>query len=264
VLCFHTYRFKNEEPATYTESTKGNPWLLGTHRLPYVVRVGKILSFRSVPLCIPVPLCRVAALYYQKNKHPCLQNFRKNAFFCPTFADVKNYRALATKSIEPGKERRWLVGYCAPRSEKKVYDKLLKQGYDTYLPLAKSSRKWSDRVKIVDIPLFTSYIFVYLNNYEVYEALKSTPQLVRFIYSQGKFAEISEKEIENIKKFLSKTEGYQFSFEENQVVEVREGILKGRKGIITKLSKTKMQLRIEEFGWVVTAEILRTQAKSVE
>ena len=48
------------------------------------------------------------------------------------------------------------------------------------------------------------------------------------------------------------------------MVEVREGILKGKKGIITKLGKTKMQLRIEEFGWVVTAEILRTQAKSVE
>lgn len=158
---------------------------------------------------------------------------------------------------------RWLVGYCAPRSEKQVYDKLLKQGYNAYLPLAKSSRKWSDRVKIVEVPLFTSYIFVHLTDYEAYQALRNTPQLVRFIFSEGTFAEISDKEIESIKKFLSKTEGYQFSFEENQVVEVREGILKGRKGTITKLGKTKMQLRIEEFGWVVTAEILRTQAKSV-
>lgn len=181
----------------------------------------------------------------------------------PIFGFLTNSMAN-TNNNSKELQSRWLVGYCAPRSEKQVYDKLLKQGYTAYLPLAKSSRKWSDRVKIVEIPLFTSYIFVYLNDFEVYEALKNTPQLVRFIYSQGKFAEITEKEIESIKKFLSKTEGYQFSFEENQVVEVREGILKGKKGIITKLGKTKMQLRIEEFGWIVTAEILRTQAKSVE
>lgn len=171
---------------------------------------------------------------------------------------------MMRKNSNIEQQSRWLVGYCAPRSEKQVYDKLLKQGFTAYLPLAKSSRKWSDRIKIVDVPLFTSYIFVYLNNHEVYEALKSIPQLVRFVYSQGKFAEITEKEIESIKKFLSKTEGYQFSFEENQEVEVREGILKGKRGIITKMGKTKMQLRIEEFGWVVTADILRTQAKSVE
>ncbi len=159
---------------------------------------------------------------------------------------------------------RWLVGYCAPRSEKQVYEKLTNQGYTVYLPLAKTSRKWSDRVKIVEVPLFTSYIFVYLNEFEVYESLKNTTQLVRYIYSQGKFAEVTQKEIDSIKKFLTKTEGYQFSFEENQQVEVREGLLKGRKGTITKLGKTKMQLRIEEFGWIVTAEILRTQAKSVD
>jgi transcription antitermination factor NusG len=167
-------------------------------------------------------------------------------------------------STEKKNEARWLVGYCAPRSEKQVFDKLNKQGYNVFLPLAKSSRKWSDRVKIVEVPLFTSYIFVKVTNHQAYEALRTTPQLLRFIYSQGRFAEITEKELESIRKFLVKTEGYQFSFEENQMVEVKDGLLKGRKGIITKLGKTKLQLRIEEFGWVVNAEIYRTQAKAVD
>lgn len=157
----------------------------------------------------------------------------------------------------------WLVGYTAPRAEKQVYAKLLAQGVEVYLPLAKSSRKWSDRIKMVEVPLFTSYIFVKISESKVYSILYDTPGLVRFVFHNRKFAHISEKEIESIKKFLEKTEGYQFSFEENQMVEIKDGVLKGKRGIITKLGKEQLQLRIEEFGWVVTAKMLKTEVKSV-
>ena len=133
-----------------------------------------------------------------------------------------------------------------------------------FLPLAKASRRWSDRVKIVEIPLFTSYIFVKANSHEIYESLRNTPGLIRYLYMEGKFAEVSDKEIDNIKKFLSKTEGYQFSFEENQTVEIKDGVLKGRRGVVTKLGKDKLQLKIEQFGWVVKAEVFKTQAKVVD
>lgn len=176
---------------------------------------------------------------------------------------TKNQQALAKKSDNKEADRRWLVGYTAPRAEKQVYDKLQKQGYTTFLPLAKSSRKWSDRVKIVEVPLFTSYIFVYINNFEVYESLRNTPGLVRYVFMEGKFADVTDKEIDSIKLFLSKTEGYQFTFEENQTVEIKDGLLKGKKGIITKLGKDKLQLKIEHFGWVVKAEVFKTQAKVV-
>ena len=156
--------------------------------------------------------------------------------------------------------KRWLVGYTTPRAEKQVYEKLLKQGYTVFLPLAKASRRWSDRIKIVEIPLFTSYIFVKANSHEIYESLRNTPGLIRYLYMEGKFAEVSDKEIDNIKKFLSKTEGYQFSFEENQTVEIKDGVLKGRRGVVTKLGKDKLQLKIEQFGWVVKAEVFKTQA----
>lgn len=157
----------------------------------------------------------------------------------------------------------WLVGYTAPRAEKQVYAKLIGQGVQVYLPLAKSSRKWSDRIKIVEMPLFTSYIFLKIRESDIYSILSNTPGLVRFIFHDRKFAHISEKEIDNIKKFLEKTEGYQFSFEENQVVEIKDGVLKGKRGIITKLGKEQLQLRIEELGWVVTAKMLKTEVKAV-
>jgi transcription antitermination factor NusG len=171
---------------------------------------------------------------------------------------------LTPNSDQKDLTKRWLVGYTTPRAEKQVYEKLLKQGYTVFLPLAKASRRWSDRIKIVEIPLFTSYIFVKANSHEIYESLRNTPGLIRYLYIEGKFAEVSDKEIDNIKKFLSKTEGYQFSFEENQTVEIKDGVLKGRRGVVTKLGKDKLQLKIEQFGWVVKAEIFKTQAKVVD
>jgi transcription antitermination factor NusG len=171
---------------------------------------------------------------------------------------------LTPNSDQKDLTKRWLVGYTTPRAEKQVYEKLLKQGYTVFLPLAKASRRWSDRIKIVEIPLFTSYIFVKANSHEIYESLRNTPGLIRYLYMEGKFAEVSDKEIDNIKKFLSKTEGYQFSFEENQTVEIKDGVLKGRRGVVTKLGKDKLQLKIEQFGWVVKAEVFKTQAKIVD
>ena len=50
--------------------------------------------------------------------------------------------------------------YTRPRAEKKVNGRLEEKGYTTYLPLKKTKRQWSDRVKIVELPLISSYVFV--------------------------------------------------------------------------------------------------------
>jgi transcription antitermination factor NusG len=41
-----------------------------------------------------------------------------------------------------------------------VYQKLVEQNIETYLPLVKQVKQWSDRKKLVEEPLFTGYIFV--------------------------------------------------------------------------------------------------------
>ena len=56
--------------------------------------------------------------------------------------------------------KKWHVIYTAPRAEKKVNERLESQGVETYLPLQKTLRQWSDRKKKVSIPLFNSYVFV--------------------------------------------------------------------------------------------------------
>jgi transcription antitermination factor NusG len=54
----------------------------------------------------------------------------------------------------------WYAVYTRHRSEKRLADALAKLGIDHYLPLLRTRKKWSDRYKWVEEPLFASYVFV--------------------------------------------------------------------------------------------------------
>ena len=57
-------------------------------------------------------------------------------------------------------ELSWYAFYTMPRCEKKVTERLLKLGWEVYLPLLDSIRQWSDRKKRVQLPLIPSIVFV--------------------------------------------------------------------------------------------------------
>jgi len=53
----------------------------------------------------------------------------------------------------------WYALHVKSRFEKYVTTQLEAKGYETYLPTYTSKRKWSDRTKIISLPLFPSYVF---------------------------------------------------------------------------------------------------------
>jgi len=54
----------------------------------------------------------------------------------------------------------WYLLYTASRAEKQVEQRIKLEGVEVFLPMHLTPRKWSDRVKMVEVPLFSSYIFV--------------------------------------------------------------------------------------------------------
>jgi transcriptional antiterminator RfaH len=62
--------------------------------------------------------------------------------------------------------KKWHVLYSKPRNEKKVVERLSKNGFEVYCPLIKTLRQWSDRKKKVQIPMFPGYIFALTNDGE--------------------------------------------------------------------------------------------------
>lgn len=96
----------------------------------------------------------------------------------------------------------WYALYTAPRAEKKVADRFEKEGVEFYLPLTKVLRRWSDRKKWVEEPLFKSYIFVKITEAKYYQVL-NTLGVVRFVSFSGKAVPIPENQIALIKMLLA-------------------------------------------------------------
>ena len=55
-------------------------------------------------------------------------------------------------------DQQWYVLYTKSRHEKKVADRLRAAGFTVYCPLQKINKRWSDRTKIIEEPLFKGYI----------------------------------------------------------------------------------------------------------
>lgn len=89
---------------------------------------------------------------------------------------------------------KWFVVQTRARWEKKVADCLQQKGIQSFCPLRKVQRKWSDRVKIIDEPVFRSCVFVKISP-EQRTAVRLTDGVINFLYEHGKPVVVKEKEI---------------------------------------------------------------------
>lgn len=95
-----------------------------------------------------------------------------------------------------------MAAYTTPRAEKRVASRISKELHiETYLPMHHTLRKWSDRVKSVELPLIPSYIFVKLRECDL-SWVREISGVVGFVSFRGMgIAVISEKEMESLRRF---------------------------------------------------------------
>lgn len=143
--------------------------------------------------------------------------------------------------------KRWYPVYTHSRAEKKAYQALRLKGIETYLPLQRQIRQWSDRKKWVDEPFIKSYLFVCISPQEQMEVLM-TKGISRFIYFSGKVSAMPERQIEDLRMLLDSSYELEVTAENlmpGEQVEIKAGPLKGMRGeIIAYGSKTKFLIRL--------------------
>ena len=112
---------------------------------------------------------------------------------------------------------------------------LHEQGVITFLPLTEQLRQWSDRRKLVELPLFPGYTFVRLA-YGPEERLRvlRTEGVVSFVGANGQGVSIPEKQIEGIQAVLAGGVSFQSHpfLKVGQRVRIRGGSLDGTEGIL--------------------------------
>jgi transcription antitermination factor NusG len=162
-------------------------------------------------------------------------------------------------------EKNWYAIYTKPRWEKKVAQLLDKKGFTIYCPLNKVRKKWSDRYKVVEVPLFTSYVFAKLTEEEKLR-VRLTDGVVNFVYWLGKPAIIRQEEIEIIKKFLKEYEDVEaipVNVSAGQKVRIKTGLMMDAEGIVIKVLNNRAYVLLESLGYELTAQFEKTNLESV-
>ena len=125
------------------------------------------------------------------------------------------------------------------------------------MPLLKERRKWSDRKKWVEFPLFSSYLFakIEIKNSIFVLQTNGVSSLVKF----GEVIAIVQDEVVNAIK-LAIDGGYQLTpaeyFIAGNAVEVIEGPMRGVKGIVAQLKgKDRLVIKIDAIQQALSIDI---------
>lgn len=144
----------------------------------------------------------------------------------------------------------WFALQTRPRWEKYVSHALEGKGYEPFLPLYTCRRRWSDRIKEVELPLFAGYVFCRLNLEERRLPVLTTPG-VRQIMGIGRTpVPIPDSEIDAVRAIIASGLAAKpwLSIRVGQRVRIRAGSLAGVEGVYTASRK--------HYRLVVTVELL--------
>jgi transcription antitermination factor NusG len=161
------------------------------------------------------------------------------------------------RTRELGEAPAWWVVYTRHQHEKVVADTLAGKGFEVFLPLYESLRRWKDRQKLLSLPLFPCYVFV-RGVHERRLPVMTTPG-VHMILSHGeRMATVRDDEIEAIRRTVDghfRVEPHPF-LRCGERVRVTRGSLQGIEGILTrKKNLCRLVLSVEMLAQSVGVEI---------
>jgi len=133
------------------------------------------------------------------------------------------------------------VLYTKPKFEKKVDLQFREMKIDSYLPLHTVIRKWSDRKKKIEAPLFPGYIFVHGSEKERLLALTANG-VVKSVMFKNEPAVLRDEEIENIRRVLKSDKVIETvsAISIGSKVKVKSGPLEGLEGKLTEVKGSKV------------------------
>ena len=129
----------------------------------------------------------------------------------------------------------WFAIQVRARYEQGVADHLDGKGYEWFLPLYKCRKRWSDRIKEVEAPLFPGYLFCRINLQDRLPILK-TPGVIQIVgYNRTPIA-VDELEMQAIQRMVASgipNQPWPFLAAGDRV-RIESGPLSGLEGILVE------------------------------
>jgi len=133
----------------------------------------------------------------------------------------------------------WFAIQTWPRYEAKVTAELGEKGIKTFLPVSSATHQWSDRKRLVDMPLFPSYVFVRIAAVQGTRiAVLRTHGVNSFVGTRGFGTPIPDGEITAVQEILERRIPFQMYpfLKIGQRVRIRGGCLDGIPGILAAIN----------------------------
>ena len=153
--------------------------------------------------------------------------------------------------------QQWYAIRVKSRCERMVCDQLEQKGYERFLPMYWSRRLWSDRVKVLQLPLFTGYLFCRFD-IEKRLAILRTPGVVNIVGKGRVAVPVDPQQLEDVR--LAVTSGQNVkpwsSLELGQRVRVELGPLRGVVGTLVRhKNASQLILRVDLMQRAMSVEV---------
>ena len=152
-------------------------------------------------------------------------------------ADRQDISRAGCEEAQVVSEPSWYPLQTRYQCERKVDAALRDEGFESFAPTQLQTRKWSDRTKSVESPLFPGYTFVRMHA-EPKSLIKvlRLPGLVRFVTSGRELVAVPNEEIEAVRALIRSNASYETGpFPAvGEKVRIRGGCLEGVEGVLTE------------------------------
>lgn len=153
----------------------------------------------------------------------------------------------------------WFAIFTRVGREKHATMLLENSGFECFLPVSKSTRKWSDRLKEIELPLFPGYLFCRMNPNDRLPVLM-TPGVIQIVGTGSTPIPVEEHEIaaiQRVEKSGLPTMPWPY-LKIGNIAKIEEGPLRGLSGIVIRIkSGMKLVLSVELLQRSIAVEIDR-------
>ncbi len=154
-------------------------------------------------------------------------------------------------------QKNWYILYTRPQYEKKVATLLTKKRVENFIPLVCADAQNSRRNKIVQKPLFRSYVFVYVTEQETV-MLKQIDGVINLLHWLGRPAVISDAEINSIKEFTGDYQNIELEKLEINSNIIERNIYKSSyeiEGNLIAIKNKTIKINLPSLGYAMIANL---------
>lgn len=155
-------------------------------------------------------------------------------------------------------EPRWFAIYTMAKREKMVARRLAERGIECYLPLQRLTRHYTRKIRHVELPLISGYVFARITK-QGYIPVLDTPDVVTFVRFNKNLVAIPDVEIDIIRRVVGdklEAQVEPLSINVGDEVEIIGGQLTGIRGkLVARENKREVLLELHTIGYALRVSV---------